>query len=223
MNHEIESAIHRVEETLQTARHGLHDLLDASRSRRMTGLRNLIVFGRSVTFVLQNLRSVVGPEKFDAWYQPQQDAMRASPLMRYFVEARNNLEKQGRLNVTTSGHIRHFSTSDISRFGPKPANANAFIIGDSLGGTGWQVELPDGSREMYYVELPNTIGEVKQQFFDFPKDRSPELADRPIEELCTAYIETLSKLVREARSHFLPQNEGQQAPRRGSHLRLVKG
>src|ERR1700754_2975461 len=99
---EIEATLRRVEETLQTAKHGLKDLLDATRERRMAGLRNLIVFGRSVTFVLQNLRSVVGEDEFDRWYKPHQEEMKSSPLMRYFVDARNMLEKQGRLNVATS-------------------------------------------------------------------------------------------------------------------------
>ena len=63
---EIEAVLNRVEETLQTAMHGLDDLLAVQCDRRMSGLRNLIVFGRSVTFVLQNLRSVVDTGDFDA-------------------------------------------------------------------------------------------------------------------------------------------------------------
>ncbi|HEY3597090.1 MAG TPA: hypothetical protein VGL08_06215 [Paraburkholderia sp.] len=219
---EIEATLKRVEETLQTAKHGLDDLLEVTRERRMTGLRNLIVFGRSVTFVLQNLRSVVGEDEFDRWYQPHQDDMKASPLMRYFVDARNALEKQGRVNVTTSVRLNTFSSSDIEKFGPPPANAKGFFIGDRLGGTGWEVELSDGRTERYYVELPKSFGEVKQHFFDFPFDKAPDLADLPIEELCRTYIDTLSSIVDAARTHFAPITEEKPARSR-AHLRLVKG
>lgn len=37
---QIEAVLLRVDETLQTAKLGLEDLLDTSRSRRMSGLRN---------------------------------------------------------------------------------------------------------------------------------------------------------------------------------------
>jgi hypothetical protein len=42
---EIEAVLKRVEETLQTAMHGLDDLLAVQRNRRMSGLRNLISSG----------------------------------------------------------------------------------------------------------------------------------------------------------------------------------
>lgn len=156
MKAEVEAILQRVEDTLETARHGLSDLLNPSRSRRNTGLRNLITFGRSVSFVIQNLRGVEGLN-FDAWYQPHQDAMKADPLMRYFVDARNELEKQGRLSVATSAHVRSFSSSDMQKFGRPPVGAKAFFIGDHLGGSGWEVELADGTTEKYYVELPSSI------------------------------------------------------------------
>ena len=73
----IEQVLQRTEDTLATAKHGYQDLISGERSRRFSGLRNLIVFGRSVTFVLQNLRSSVGKERFDSWYEPQQEMMKS--------------------------------------------------------------------------------------------------------------------------------------------------
>lgn len=43
--------------------------------------------------MLQTLGSRV--EGFDDWYAPIQDSLRADPLMRYFVELRNETEKRG--------------------------------------------------------------------------------------------------------------------------------
>jgi hypothetical protein len=220
---EIEAVLHRVEETLQTAMHGLDDVLAVQRDRRMSGLRNLIVFGRSVTFVLQNLRSVVDDGDFDAWYTPRQEAMKASPLMRYLVYARSALEKQGKLSVATGARLNSLSTNDIKKFGRPPANARSFFIGDQLGGTGWEVELPDGSKVKYYVELPTSVGEVKQQFSDFPVTKALELADRSVEDLCRTYVAELTQLVAAARNRFISSSrQADGAKRRATHLRLVK-
>jgi hypothetical protein len=191
--------------------------LDPRRNRRMSGLRNLIVFGRSVTFVLQNLRSVI-PEEFDVWYGPHQEALRNDPLMRYFVEARNELEKQGKLNVATSAFIRSFSSDDIKKFGRPPVGATSFFIGDQLGGTGWEVELAGGTKEKYYVELPVSIGEVKQHFANLPLAKAPELREATVEELCQRYLEKLAQIVALARQTFL----GEVPSAKASHLRVVK-
>jgi hypothetical protein len=129
---EIEAVLRRVEETLLTARHGFDDMTGRNRSRRFSGLRNIIVFGRSVTFVLQNLRSVVEGGNFDRWYEPKQEKMKADPLMRYFVEARNEILKQGKIKVSTSGRVESFSSDDIQKLGTPPPGAKAFFLGDQL-------------------------------------------------------------------------------------------
>jgi hypothetical protein len=63
----------------------------------MPGLRNLIVFGRAVTNILQNLRSVVGAKTFDEWYMPLQEEMRDDELLKYFYELRTEILKEGSL------------------------------------------------------------------------------------------------------------------------------
>jgi hypothetical protein len=193
----------RADNTLQTAKFGLEDLLDSSPPRRMSGLRNLIVFGRSVTLVLQNLRSAAPEGEFDKWYEPYQEAMKADPLMRYFVEARNVILKQGRLNVMSNSYFHSFSSSDLDKLGRRPAGATGFFVGDTLGGSGWRVPLPDGTVEKYYVTLPASVAEVKQQFFDLPAALDPELRGATVEELSRRYIGKLDVLVQEAKRHFL--------------------
>lgn len=219
---EIQQVLSRVQDTLNTAKQGLADVLDPSRVRRDAGLRNLIAFGRSVTFVIQNLRGIKGLD-FDAWYLPHQEAMKADPLMRYFVEARNELEKQGKLSVSTSAHLKSFSFEDINKLGPRPVGARSFFVGDYLGGAGWEVELADGTTEKYYVELPPSIGEVKQRFTNFPTAKAPELAGLSADELCSTYIAKLDELLRQAKAHFLDEiDSSKPAPRNRAHLRVVK-
>lgn len=67
-NSDVAAVMVRIADTLEMAKLELRDLLDPNRELRMSGLRSVIAFGRSVTFVLQNLRSVA--PNFDVWYAP---------------------------------------------------------------------------------------------------------------------------------------------------------
>lgn len=213
----VEGVLNRVEQTLETARYGLEDLLNASPPRRMAGLRNLIVFGRAVTFALQNLKSVVG-DKFDDWYGPHQEELKRDPLMRHFVEMRNEIEKQGKLGVSTYAHIHSFD-GDMSKFGKAPPGAVGFEVGGAYGGSGWIMPMPDGSEEIYYASVPPSLGEVKQYFVNLPS----EVRNGTVEELSQLYIDRLAELVTAARAHFLGLPPEPSVPERGKpHLRLVK-
>jgi|FLOH01.1.fsa_nt_gi hypothetical protein len=218
----IKEILDRTLETLQTAQLGLADMKDASRHRRNPGLRNVIVFGRSVTFVLQNLRGK--DARFEEWYLAKQTAMKADPIFLYFLEARNNLEKQGRLNVSTSLKLNSFSSADMARFEPRPPGATGFFIGDNLGGSGWEIELPNGAKEKYYMEIPSDIGQVSQVFSDTRTEKSEVLADRSVDDLAGEYLKKLSNIVDDARKTFLseepaPMNGGRRLP---PFLRVVK-
>lgn len=218
----VEEIITRAEQTLQTAKHGYDDLVGIDKNRRFTGLRNLIVFGRSVTFVLQNLRSAIDEVEFDTWYEKQQEEMKADIIMKYFVKLRNELEKQGKLPVSTSAHIHHFSTDIIDKY-PKPPGTVGFFVGDQLGGSGFEVEMPDGTKEKYYVDLPSSIAEVTQHFHELPVPDDDELKKKTIEELSSYFIAKLENLLTRARKHFLNQNvqivNGKRLP---PYLRVVK-
>lgn len=52
---------------------------------------------RTVTFILQNHKHDI-PD-FEEWYRSWRDKMRADPLMRWMIEARNRIEKQGDLEM----------------------------------------------------------------------------------------------------------------------------
>jgi hypothetical protein len=57
-------------------------------------LRDVAVFGRSVTFVLQNIRTYYRDE-FDLWYKPYEQEMDGDDLMCYFNHLRNDFLKEG--------------------------------------------------------------------------------------------------------------------------------
>jgi hypothetical protein len=95
--------LQQVKETLDTAECGLRMVLSDDPSLRLIGLRNLIVFGRAITNVLQQLLSVAA--EFDNWYRPWVERMRADPTMAYFYKLRSEILKEGRLQTGASAHL----------------------------------------------------------------------------------------------------------------------
>jgi len=213
---EIEATIKKAEEMLETARCGFEDLIANDKSRRIVGLRNLIVFGRTVTFVLQNLRSKMVEGEFDVWYIPKQEEMKKDVVMKHFVTLRNELEKQGNLPVSTSVHITEFSFSDIDKY-KKPPGTVGFFVGDQFGGSGFEVELSDGSKEKYYVNLPEEKVKVTQHFSNFPD----HIESMTIEEASEYYIARLNQLVIDAKEYFIGTPTKKPLKKR-AHLRVVK-
>lgn len=72
---------------LRMVRRGLRDMQEADEDRILLGFLGVVVFGRSMTLVMQNLRSH-DQEAFDSWYAPWQKEMKDDPLMRYFYVLR---------------------------------------------------------------------------------------------------------------------------------------
>ena len=190
-----------VADTLATAKLGLQDVLSGGPDRRLGGLRNLIVFGRAVTNVLQNLRST--EPAFEAWYEPYVKEMRDDPLLRYFYTLRSAILKQGQLRSSSTLHIKSFSTRDLQRLGPPPPGAKGFFMGDQAGGSGWDVQPPDGSTEKLYVDLPGNVASTEVHLPDAPrKHRGLPIADTRIETLARLYFEYLSAMVKDAQRKF---------------------
>lgn len=192
----------RVKETLATARLGLRDVIHGGPERRLAGLRNLVVFGRAVTNVLQNLR---GPEPaFESWYQPYVTEMRDDPLLRYFYVLRSEILKEGKLKTGSMLHIKRFEfPKDMQRLGSPPPGAGAFFMGDQAGGTGWEIKLPNGEIEKFYVDIPGDIGTSEVQLADAPKThKGLAIPDPRIETLARLYFDYLTGMVDDARSTF---------------------
>ena len=94
----------RTWDMLETARLGASVATDNPDPRhRISGVRNVIVFGRAVTNVLQNLRAT--ELTFDAWYAPVVQRMETDPLMRFLYELRTRILKQGEMPTSSSGQF----------------------------------------------------------------------------------------------------------------------
>jgi len=183
---------------LSTVGFGYKVLAYGSPKNKMSGLMNLVVFGRAVTNVLQNLRST--EPSFDEWYKKYVEEMKNSPELKYFYDLRSVILKEGRLKVGTSAYINHLNVpNDLARL-PKPPpflKIKSFFIGDSLGGTGYEVLLSDGSTEKYYIELPQDIGKVDLIFSDVPS-----LKNISVVTLSRQYLEYLTKMVKDVNATF---------------------
>ncbi len=173
-----------------------------SPARRQSGLRNLVVFGRAVTNVLQNLRST--EKSFDEWYQPYVEEMKSDPLMKFFYELRTRILKKGDMAVGNYAHIKTFEfPRDMATFGPPPKNAKGFFIGDQSGGTGWDVEVQPGVVEKYYVDLPGDVGVAGLYFHDAPglNDVS-NISEKDVVTLSEQYLNYLERLLVAAEKAF---------------------
>jgi hypothetical protein len=82
---------------LRMAQQGLRDMQETDEAyvrdnpdRVLLGFLGVVVFGRSMTFVMQNLRRH-DRDAFDNWYSPWQAEMKDDPLMRYFDDLRTRV------------------------------------------------------------------------------------------------------------------------------------
>jgi hypothetical protein len=200
---DVNEVLAKAREILAAARQGLDDLFSDDENRRIFGIHNVAVFGRSVTFVLQNLRSAT--ESFDAWYEPIKEAMQADPLLRYFVELRNEILKEGGPVAHAGTFVEYFNIEDLRPvMAQAPPGAGSFSIADD-GRTGWwEIKLPDGSIEKYYVPLPSTIKMRSTLHFpDPPQEHLGEpLVDTSLQNLGRLYVDYLTSLVEDAKAQF---------------------
>lgn len=126
--------------------------------------------------------------------------------MRYFYKLRSQILKEGVLKTIPIAHVKKLDfPDDMDKLRKTaPPNAKKFFIGDEYGGSGWEIQLPDGSLEKYYVELPSNIGYVTLRFPKVPKYHlGKEVEDDSIQNLAKLYIEYLRKIVLDAKQKFL--------------------
>ena len=153
--------IQQIEKTLNTMKMGIDQYENSShdQSQKDAGLRDAVVFGRAVTNSLQKLRGTeVGREEFDAWYTPWQKKLKEDPGFKFLYKLRSQILKEGILKTSSGIQINHLNTSNVYELMKKaPFNVKSTFIGDAYGRSGFEVILPDGSIEKYYIELPDCI------------------------------------------------------------------
>jgi hypothetical protein len=197
--------LNKTRETLAQTQLGLADFLNKKApQRRQAGLHNVIVFGRSVTLVLQNMRTI-DESGFNEWYTPFQKEMADDDLLKFFKDLRNEVLKEGPHAVggaMTVGYVDSNMVNQLMQHAP-PGTKGVFF-GDQWGGNGFTVELPDGTEQKFYFDLPGVLINHQVLFRgDLPKRHLGQpLNDPSAETLCTLYVGYLSNLVAAAQTHF---------------------
>jgi hypothetical protein len=191
--------VRRLRVALEDTQRGYEDLTGPDPTRRHAGLRNVVVFGRSVTQVAQTMRDV-DRERFNAWYASYEAEMAKDSLMRFFNTLRTIILKEGAPATTTSGFIEHFDMRDVP---PPPPGASSFFVGDSLGGSGWIIEQPDGTQQKFYINLPAEAGSWTFHLENPPDTHlGKSIEDDSAQGLSALYIDYLSRFVEAFESEF---------------------
>jgi len=194
------------EQVLFLAQNGLEDVKSTEPKKRKGGIYNVATWGRSVTNVLQNLRST--EILFDEWYKPYQEEMKNDSLLRFFYKLRSEVLKEGNVKLSRSAKVNSFNLPvDFQRIErphiEPPLELCGFIIGDEIGGNCWEIKLPDGSIQKYYIALPSDIGESQINFNTPPTSHlGKDCRSSSIYELCHMYVEYMANLVKDAKSKF---------------------
>lgn len=153
--------IQQIEMTLNTMKMGI-DLYKANtqnREQMNAGIRDAVVFGRAVTNALQKLRGTeIGKEQFDTWYNPWQVKLKRDKGFKFLYKLRSQILKEGILETNSGIKIGYLNTTDIYDLMKRaPFNVKSMFIGDAQGRSGFNIILPDGTIEKYYIQLPDYI------------------------------------------------------------------
>jgi len=199
--------ISNTREMLDMARSGLADATGADPRKRRPGLMNLFTYGRSVTLTMQTIKSV--EPAFEAWWKPYQDKMASDPLMKYFNTTRTEVLHEGELqtsNYTVIGQHGHVDMGRLVRELSQhaPPNTIGTFFGDQHGGNGWEVLMPDGTKQTVYFQLPEGIDvESGVQLPDPPDEHDGQpITDKSIANLGNLYVSTLARTVDEFIARF---------------------
>lgn len=150
-----QSIISQVEGILQTARDRVHQIECCSRHGEQLGHIRLVVIDiRRITFVLQKLKGRV--YHFENWYAPLQTRLAADPLLTYFKDLRNEVEKEGLPGVmaeiyrTDTGE----AIADVACWEDKHGLAVSGSARPGVNLPPGQVDVPTGARNFRLPDPP---------------------------------------------------------------------
>ena len=102
---------------------------------------------------------------------------------------------------TRVGHNRailSLNTAELFRYAPplvEGASLRGCVIGDSLGRSFWKIQLPDGTEEHSYFQLPAALGTVGLTM-------EGDSGGRDFPELAEHYVSKLETIVNDAVARF---------------------
>lgn len=154
-------------------------------------VNSLLTAARSVTWILQ--RELSHEADFAAWYPPWQGQMKADPVMRWLVEARNMVEKQGDLDLRSTARVSVVASwlpAPITEFEAPPLLSAAQIA--AMVDTS---DIPDDVRKHGYLL-------VERQWV------TRSLPDQELLEGIAHCVGCIDALVQDAHNHYCNQEAG---------------
>jgi hypothetical protein len=128
--------------------------------------------------------------------------------MRFANDARNAILKEGSLATSNYTYVEHLDGDNLAEFSRQhsPPGTVSTFIGDQLGGNGWEVQMPDGSIQKVYLDLPDQPGLSVTSWLGFVDppthhDGSP-ITDTSLANIGALYVGTLVHLVEEFAMRF---------------------
>ncbi len=187
-----EKRLQYAQEALDAVFHAIQDFNTApTLSRRKTAIRNFVEQGRSVTWILENLKSEFADAKaFDLWWAEARHELVGDPVARFFYELRNFIIKEGELEVGNVAHIRKYTVTPET---PRPEGAVGFAI--KMDGTPTWV-MGDGTEQAAHTSL----GQVVR--WTTIEGLPDEFQSHPLPLLMQRYAEVLRRTVAFAYARF---------------------
>jgi hypothetical protein len=176
---------------LELAELGLQDLLSDNPKFKDLGLRNLAMHARSLSIAMHNLGN--GDSEVTEWYLGIQNEMNSSEVCRYFADLSTEIYHQEK-NIIRSNDNSSFTVDMFNRLAqPQIAKAIGFFISDNLGGYGWDIALPSGQKDKFYLELPQEILNI--EVTETTSDHLKALGEKSVEEIGQLYFDFLTDMV----------------------------
>ena len=169
--------LREAETLLELVEAGFRQVSDGPAERRVPGARNVLVFGAAFHAAMKAIASK--DRLFASWFDVQPPTEGVDELRRIVMTDPKTRRDYTQVQLASAG----------KEFGPRPDHARAFFSGDRLGGSGWEIELPGGRIEKYYVMLPDEL----------PSGYSFTGTDRNAEALARRYVAQLREMLRHAR------------------------
>jgi hypothetical protein len=166
----------------------------------------VVAWGRVTTATFRKLKAVPG-HKVSEWWLPFAEELHNDPEFLYLYDLRNDVEKAGTIGqVSGNVHIKHLDWSELAPLmANPPPYAKGFFMGDQWGGSGWQIELPDGRTEKFYVKIPADIAvsiSISMHFTEATTSQHRPPPERPIEDVLTRYVDYLESILGSAIQAF---------------------
>ena len=168
-------------------------LLGWNPPERIIGLKNVIVYGRAVTNVLQKIRGL--DSSFDTWYKKYQTEMQSDPLLRYFYRLRSEVLKEGKLVFSRELSNINVNSNLIRILFPKPFNGVKFLY-MRQNRRFWMGNIPSRMEQLEKSMLIFLIfGQGYLRFSDAPKEHLGEsISDNSVQSLASHTLTIYEKL-----------------------------